>query len=126
MDPKVTWMLVTVVVIALAATGERVEYVPFQDECIGGNFPELSRSALESAAHLLELDGSVYSGAEAGFRALAHNPDHATLLKWYEHSPLFADLTERAYRFVASHRRFFSLLTRLAWGKHLELPVVDT
>src|SRR5947208_13558247 len=77
-----------------SATGERVEYVPFQDECIGGDFPELSRSALESAAHLLELDGSVYSGAEAGFRALAHNPDHATLLKWYEHSPLFADLTE--------------------------------
>src|ERR1051326_8149484 len=103
-------------------TGERVEYVSFQDERISRDFPELPRAALETAAHFLEVDGSVYSGAEAGFRALAHNPDRTSLFRWYQQSPLFADLTEKGYRFVATHRRFFSFLTRVGWGTHLELP----
>src|SRR5205823_5910169 len=69
-----------------------------------------------------ETDGSVYSGAEAALRALAHNPHEQWLLDWYEHSPVFAHTSEKAYRFVAGHRRFFSALTRLAWGRHVEPP----
>src|SRR5712664_64714 len=89
-----------------SATGERVEYVPLQDERLRAQFPELPRSTLETAAHFLEVDGSVYSGAEAGFRALAYDPHRAWLLRCYEHSPLLAGLTERAYQFVARHRAF--------------------
>ncbi len=63
-----------------------------------------------------------YGGAEAVFRALAHNPHEDWLLDWYEHSPVFAQTTEWGYRVVARHRSLFSALTRLAWGRHLDPP----
>jgi predicted DCC family thiol-disulfide oxidoreductase YuxK len=104
------------------ATGERVEYLPFQDPSIAARFPELPRDEFERAVQLLEPDGAVYSGAEAACRALAHNPHEQWLLDWYVHSPVFARTLEWGYGFVASHRRFFSALTRLAWGSQVGPP----
>jgi predicted DCC family thiol-disulfide oxidoreductase YuxK len=105
-----------------SVTGEAVDYLAFQDASVGTRFPELSREQLETAVHLLEPDGSVFTGAEAALRALAHNPKEQWLLDWYSHSQLFARVSERLYRFVAEHRRFFSILTRLGWGEHVEAP----
>src|ERR1051326_2124910 len=42
------------------ATGERVEYLPFQDPSIAARFPELPRDEFERAVQLLEPDGAVY------------------------------------------------------------------
>src|SRR6266850_37339 len=95
-------------------TDQRVDYVPFQDQGAGTGFPELPQQLLQAAVHLVETDGSVFSGAEAAFRALAHNPSEHWLLDWYDHSPTFARATEAAYRFVANHRGLFSALTRFA------------
>src|SRR5205823_5303292 len=81
-----------------------------------------SRDRLETALHLIENDGAVFSGAEAALRALARNPKKQWLLNWYERSPTFAAVAERSYRFIAAHRGFFSTLTRLAWGRHVEPP----
>ena len=103
-------------------TGERVDFVPFQDPGVMARFPELPRERFETAVHLVETDGSVYSGAEAAFRALAKNPHAQWLLDWYEHSPFFARATEWGYRLVARHRALFSALTRAAWGNHFEAP----
>jgi hypothetical protein len=71
---------------------------------------------------LVEPDGCVYGGAEAVFRALAQNPHERWLLDWYEHSPVFAHASEWGYRVVARHRTFFSALTRLGWGRHVDPP----
>ena len=101
-------------------TGESVEYLPFQDTRVVAQFPELPRERLATAVHLLEPDGSVFSGAEAAFRTLAHNPREHWLLDWYEHSPVFARVSESSYCFVARHRTLFAALTRMAWGTHLE------
>ena len=101
-------------------TGQQVDYVPFQGQGPATGFPDLTRQLLQTAVHLVETDGAVFSGAEAAFRALAHNPSEHWLLDWYEHSPTFARVTESAYRFIASHRGLFSALTRLAWGRHVE------
>src|SRR3954451_19168470 len=102
-------------------TGEKVEYVPFQDlAAAAAGFPEIPRERFENAVHFIETDGAVYSGAEAAFRALAHNPRERWFLYWYHHSPVFTHATEWAYRFVASHRKFFSAITRLGWGNHVE------
>src|SRR5437016_3755067 len=87
------------------ATGERVDYLPFQDPSIASRFPELPRVQLETAVHLVESDGAVYGGAEAACRALAHNPDERWLRDWYDQSPIFARVSEWGYRFVAAHRR---------------------
>src|SRR6266851_3603107 len=82
-------------------TGERVDYAPFQDQGAVTGFPGLTRELLQTALHLVETDGAVFSGAEAAFRALAHNPSERWLLDWYEHSLTFARVSETTYRFVA-------------------------
>lgn len=103
-------------------TQDAVEFLPFQADDVGIRFPELPRERFEKAVHLVEPDGSVYSGAEAAFRSLNHSSHGSLLFDWYRHWPMFARVTEACYRFVANHRQFFSLLTRLAWGQNLEPP----
>jgi predicted DCC family thiol-disulfide oxidoreductase YuxK len=101
-------------------TGDQVEYAPLQNEQIGEQFPEISREQLQSAVHFVEPDGRVTHGAEAVFRSLA------VKRRWplwgYENVSGFAPASELAYRTVARHRAFFSLITRWLWGKHLEPP----
>jgi lipase maturation factor 1 len=102
------------------STGDRLDFLPYQDPSVAARFPEVPRGQFETAVQLLEPDGCVYGGAEAVFRALAHNPNETWLLDWYEHSPVFAHLTEWGYRRIARNRRLFSRLTGLAWGKHVD------
>ena len=104
------------------ATGEQLEYVPFQDPAVAARFPEVPPGQFETAVQLVEPDGQVYGGAEAVFRALARTPHGDWLLEWYESSSVFAHLTEWGYRLVARHRGFFSTLTRVAWGGNLDPP----
>ena len=103
-------------------TGESVDYLPAQDPGIAAQFPEIPREQFDTAVQLIESDGTVYSGAEAVFRTLAHGPRQQWPLRTYEDSPAFADITEWAYRLVAKNRTFFSLLTRWFWGRHIEQP----
>jgi len=103
-------------------TGESVDYLPAQDPHIATQFPEIPREQFDTAVQLIETDGSVYSGAEAVFRTLAHHPNRQWPLRIYEQSVPFADVTEWAYRRVARNRTFFSLLTRWFWGRHVEQP----
>src|ERR1041384_2755482 len=103
-------------------TGDAVEYVPFQDPRVAQNFPELPREQLDTAVHLVEPNGDVFMGAEAVLRALATNPDARSAITGCERWPRFAKCVESVYRFVAGHRPFFSWLTRIGWGQHVERP----
>jgi predicted DCC family thiol-disulfide oxidoreductase YuxK len=103
-------------------TGDAVDYRPSQDASVTGQFLEIRRERFNTAVQFIQPDGLVFSGAEAVFRALSHNPNRQWPLNIYERSPAFARLAERAYRFVAENRKFFSLLTRLFWGRHVEVP----
>jgi lipase maturation factor 1 len=103
-------------------TGDCLDYLPFQDPSVATRFPEVPRGQFETAVQLVEPDGCVYGGAEAVFRALAQNPHEGWLLDWYEHAPVFAHASEWGYRVVARHRTFFSALTRLGWGRHVDPP----
>jgi predicted DCC family thiol-disulfide oxidoreductase YuxK len=105
-----------------AVTMELVDYEPLQSPRLAARFTEVPASDLEKAVHLIDTDGSVYSGAEAAFRALAHAPHEHWLLDWYAHSTTFARISERVYGFTATHRRSFSFFTRLFWGAHVEPP----
>ncbi|MGO9608483.1 MAG: lipase maturation factor family protein [Verrucomicrobiia bacterium] len=104
------------------ATGNRVECVPFQDPTVTQRFPELPRQQCEQSVQLIDTDGSVYSAAEAVFRALAFSPCHRWALWLYQHIPGVAPATESCYRSVAKHRTGFSLFTRFLWGQHVEQP----
>jgi predicted DCC family thiol-disulfide oxidoreductase YuxK len=94
-------------------TGDRVEYVPFQDAQVARRFPEIPREQFEQSVQLVESDGSVYSGPEAVFRVRG----------WpFDRVPGIAAVAEFAYRQVARHRPVFSWLTRVLWGRHVEPP----
>ena len=103
-------------------TGDKVDYIPFQDGSLAQKFPELSRAQFESSVHLIQTDGYVCRGAEAVFCSLTYSGGKGRLLKLYQRSPFFARASEAVYAFVARHRVFFSTLTRLVWGKHDEKP----
>lgn len=103
-------------------TGDCVDYVPAQDASIGERFPEIPREQFDTAVQLILPDGAVISAAEAVFRSLACNPHEAWVLDLYEHSPVFRRISEFGYGFVARHRMFFSIVTRLLWGQHVEPP----
>ena len=92
------------------ATGDRLDYLAFQDPRVAARFPEVPRGQLETAVQLIETNGRVYGGAEAVFRALAHNPHGDWLLNRYERSPVFARVTEWGYRLAARHRGLISAL----------------
>ena len=51
-------------------TGERVDYQPSQDEDIARRFPKIPRESFDESVQLILLDGTVLSGAKAGFHAL--------------------------------------------------------
>jgi len=101
-------------------TGDAVDYLPSQDPQIGSQFPEVPREHFQTSVQLIEPDGTVCSGAEAVFRALAKNPKIKWPQKLYESSKPLATVTESAYQFVAAHRTGFSLLTKLVWGRYDE------
>jgi predicted DCC family thiol-disulfide oxidoreductase YuxK len=93
-------------------TGDRIDYLPFQDPCVAAQFPELPAARLDSSVQLIQQDGTVCGGAEAVFRVLSFTPRRRWLLNRYQHSRVFARLSEWGYRCVAGNRRFFSILTR--------------
>jgi predicted DCC family thiol-disulfide oxidoreductase YuxK len=86
-------------------TGDRVDFVPFQDADALARFPEIPRADLERAVHLIEPDGAVYRGAAAALRARRLPPGHGWLWWLYERCPGFAPLAEAIYRGVAANRR---------------------
>ncbi|HVM61546.1 MAG TPA: lipase maturation factor family protein [Verrucomicrobiae bacterium] len=104
------------------ATGDRVEYVPFQHPSVAERFPELPREQCEQSVQLIDTDGSMYSAGDAVFRTLAFAPRHRWPLEMYRSVPGVAVVTESFYHFVAKHRTGFSFLTRLLWGQHVEQP----
>jgi predicted DCC family thiol-disulfide oxidoreductase YuxK len=97
------------------ATGERVDYAPFQE--VAGRFPEIPKDAFERASQLIEPGGQVSSAAHAVFRTLAYASGKRWMLWRYEKITAFRFASECFYRLVADHRVAFSLVSRIFWGK---------
>lgn len=92
------------------AVGERIEFAAFQDAAT--RYPRICRADFQKAAHLIEPDGRVSRGAEAILRTYAL-AGRRQLAYWaYRRVPGIATAAESAYRFVASHRPFFSRFMR--------------
>lgn len=105
-----------------AATGEDVEYAPFQEPSIARRFPAIPRADCERAVQLVLTDGSVMSGAEAVLRVAALAGREGWLYWCYQNAPGFAAASEFVYRNVASHRVFFSKLDRIFLGPRVSPP----
>jgi predicted DCC family thiol-disulfide oxidoreductase YuxK len=92
--------------------GDRLEYMPLRDPAVGQRFPDLSPDQLKRAVHLVEPDGTVYTGARAVFEALELGWSRFPI-RAYRRIPGIAMLSELGYRIVASNRPFLWRLTRL-------------
>jgi predicted DCC family thiol-disulfide oxidoreductase YuxK len=95
-----------------------IEFAPSQTAA--GNFAQdIPVECFSSAVHLIEPDGSIYSGAEAVFRMLSSGSRFGSGfgLWCYRGVPGFAVATRLGYRFVAAHRPLASGVTALLWGK---------
>lgn len=99
-------------------TGERVEYVSFQE--IGERFPRVPRQEFAAAVQLVLPGGEVRSGAHAAFTLLASVPGKRWMLWTYERVPLAGVLAEAFYGAVARHRPLALGVTRLLWGVPVE------
>jgi len=99
-----------------STTGDRIEYAPYQ--LAAPRFPQVQPEAFGRAVHLIEPDGHASRGAQAVFRSLALA--HVKHWPWwaYRFVPLFAAITERAYRFIADHRNGFDKLDGIFIGWH--------
>ena len=65
-------------------TGDAVDYLPSHDTSIAAQFPEIPREHFQTSVQFVESDGAVDSGAEAGFRTLAKNPQRRWPLGVYQ------------------------------------------
>lgn len=101
---------------ARQSLGDRLEYLPLQDPHIPGRFPNLSRDRLEESVHLVEPDGTVYCGARAVFEALELGWSSLPI-RAYRRIPGVGPVSELGYRFVARHRSFFAVVTRVFCGR---------
>lgn len=97
---------------------DKVECIPLQEAIIRD--PTFSREALQRSVHLRTPEGTVTTGALAVFQLFRLTRGRSGLLWCYRHLPGFAQLAERAYRFVAEHRSLFSKATWFFWGRSVE------
>ncbi|HYM26462.1 MAG TPA: lipase maturation factor family protein [Vicinamibacterales bacterium] len=102
------------------ATGDRLEYLPYQSDDVARRFPELPRDRCSRAVQLVERDGVVLQGARAVFRGLAEGGGSSAGWLLYERAPGFAAASEAAYRFIAAHRPLADRVRKWCWGDVVE------
>ena len=101
-------------------TAGTVEYAAYQEAA--ASFPEIPVEQFKRAVTLIEPDGEAFFAAEAVYRSLAYRRSRKWMIWSYDHVPGFAAISEAGYRFIASHRRLASAVTRLLWGKDVRPP----
>ena len=101
------------------ATGGRVDYRPSQEAA--GDFSRISAAEFERAVQFVEPDGTITSGAEAILRAASYGRSFGLkgVAGLVRRVPAAAGC---AYRFVSRHRRAFSFLTRVFFGRNPSRP----
>ena len=94
---------------------QSVELIPYQS--LYKIYPDAPKKDFSKSVFLFTPRGNIYKGAEAVFRFFSESPWIGWTFKLYQKSKLFSVLSEWGYRFVADHRKQFSWLVNLFWGK---------
>ena len=90
-----------------AVTGDRVDYE--RSQAAGPRFPQIASEEFARAVHWVGADGSICSGAEAVFLALATATWYGRMaLGIYRRVPIFARAAEAVYVWIAARRSRFS------------------
>ncbi|MEP7015148.1 MAG: lipase maturation factor family protein [Verrucomicrobiota bacterium] len=101
-------------------TNGEVDYATSQEAAT--RFPEIPRDQFERSMAFVDTEGRAFLAAEAVYRSLQYRSSRRWMTWSYDHVPGFAAISETAYEFVAHHRQFGSLVTRLLWGGDTRPP----
>ncbi len=93
---------------------DQIDFEPYQTA--DDRYPEIPTEYFQKSVQLIEINGKVYYGAEAVFRAWAYAPRRGWLLVLYKKVPLFARISEWGYRFTARHRRGAFRIAQFLFG----------
>lgn len=100
-------------------TAFHYEWQPSQS--ISKSLPEIPKEDFDAALQLAEADGKVYAGADALVRMFTlHGGWRAPWCRFFSVIPGAMPLLRSGYTVVAKHRTFFSMLSRLVWGRTAE------
>lgn len=100
-----------------ALTGNAFDARAYQDAA--ADFPNIAPQEFERAIQLIEIDGSVSSGAEATFRLYRGIAPWSCLSFLYRWLPGFRQLSEFAYSFLSRRRGLLAGLTHFFWGRNI-------
>ena len=102
-------------------TGDSVDYRPSSEAA--ADFPDIPQAEFDRSVQLIRPDGSRLSGAAAVLELSApHSTAARAGLFLHNRIPLFAQMLESAYGFVAANRVVFSKLTKLLFGSSARRP----
>ena len=93
-------------------TEDRVNYIAFQQ--LGQSLPQVSREDCENAVQFVDVDGTVFSGADAIIRLFDFGLPGGSVARWICAHPPVIWFLRAGYWFVARNRQFFSRLTRIS------------
>ena len=83
-------------------TGACIDYESYQD--VANNYPQIPLERFQRAVQLIDIDGNVYGGAEAVFRAFKRTPSRMWLWRLYNNIPGMRSICELVYQFIAKRR----------------------
>lgn len=83
------------------------EYIPCQSEKRQQRYPDINHDDCMSAIHLVDIDGTVYVGAEA-LPVIMHGMRRWRWLSWVLRFPLVRLMSPFVYHTIARHRQFLS------------------
>jgi predicted DCC family thiol-disulfide oxidoreductase YuxK len=97
-------------------TGDKVEFQPFQS--VAKDFPDIEYRYFKQALRMIDVDGKIYGGPAAAFRAFEYGNKHRWIMSIYSRFKLIEWVTDHFYSFVSRHRTFMYKVTVRLWGRN--------
>lgn len=97
-------------------TGDSVEYQPYAK--VADQFPDIEFRYFQQAVRLIDVDGRIYTGPAAAFRAFQFGRKYRWLLPLYEGFKPAEFFADHVYRFVSKNRPFMYKVSVALWGRN--------
>lgn len=97
-------------------TGENVDYRPYKEAA--KNFPDIEYKYFKQAVRLIDIDGRIYDGPGAVFRAFEYGSKYRWIMPLYRRIRLFEWVVDHFYSIVSRNRSLMYKITVRLWGKN--------
>lgn len=97
-------------------TCNNVEYRPYQE--VSKMFPDIEYKYFQQAIHLIDVDGRIYTGPGAVFRAFQYGNRYRWVMPLYNHLWLFRFLSDHIYSIISRNRNLMYKVTVRLFGRN--------